>query len=67
MNEHNIRRQAYWTVAPHWNGKMPLTQYWQLWHIPEIDGEIKDMNIFSNIRKASDEEKERFEKILNGG
>jgi hypothetical protein len=66
VTENNLRRQAFYTVAPHWSGNMPLKYLWQLWEIPEIDGSWEDRNIYSKIREATDEEKEKFEKIVNG-
>lgn len=64
-NENNLRIKAYYAVAPHWSGKMPLRHLWQLWRIPEIDGEFDKMNIYANIREQTPEEKEWFNKMKN--
>lgn len=35
---------------------MPLQYLWQVFPIPELDGELKDTIKFTTVRKATDEE-----------
>jgi hypothetical protein len=57
------RQLAYFIVKPHWSGKMPLNHLWQLYAIPEIDGDIKDNIKLTTVRKATDEEMEEYYKL----
>ncbi len=43
-------------------GGMPLQYLWQVFSIPEIDGDIKDSIKFTTVRKATDEELELIKK-----
>jgi hypothetical protein len=42
---------------------MPLKHLWQLYPIPEIDGDIKDNIKLTTVRKATDEEMEEYYKL----
>ena len=59
------RRKAFYAVAPYWSGTMPLQHGWQLWHIPEVDGEVKNTVKYVNVREQTDEEKELVRR-MNG-
>jgi hypothetical protein len=57
--ECNARRSAYYQVAPHWSGLMPLKHFWQLWVIPEIDGDINELIGKSSVTSRPENEEER--------
>jgi hypothetical protein len=54
--ENDLRRQCFYTIAPHWNNKSgKLKHLWQLWAIPEIDNVIADEIGYARIRPWSEE------------
>ena len=59
------RRVAFYQIAPYWSGSMPLTHMWQLWVIPEIDGDVEDIykRHSATVRQETDEERELRLKI----
>jgi hypothetical protein len=65
-SENDLRRLVFYNVAPHWSGNMPLKHLWQLWRIPELDGDFDDMKIFAKIRDQTPEEKEWLKKLRSG-
>lgn len=45
---------------------MPLHAFWQVWSIPEIDGDIEDSIKFSKAIVFTDEEKSRLAGFKEG-
>jgi len=60
------RRNAFYQIAPYWSGVMPLNHMWQLWVIPEIDGDEKEIykRHSATVRPETEQEKKLRLKIL---
>ena len=63
--ENRLRTVCFYLVAPHWDTKRngQLKWPWQIWEIPEIDGETVEKIGYTTIKPLTDKEKRLVKRL----